>query len=79
MTTGYKNTELFRTVRLKWAEPTVTGAKRKGKAQKLLAQDIALGYNSSQQVAPKGKSLKNQAIIKSFAPGMDQIHPYWEG
>ena len=36
MTTGYKITELFRTVRLKWAEPTVTGAKRKGKAQKLL-------------------------------------------
>ena len=44
MTTGYKITELFRTVRLKWAEPTVTGAKRKGKAQKLLAQDIALPF-----------------------------------
>ena len=44
MTAGYKITELFRTVRLKWAEPTVTGAKRKGKAQKLLAQDIALPF-----------------------------------
>ena len=46
MTAGYNITELFRTVRLKRAEPTVTGAKRKGKAQKLIAQGITAGNKS---------------------------------